>query len=277
MKNSNIKSMKLYNNVDRILNEIREMGKNDSQALKVDDLINFDQLHYCGIEAVDFCVNRLNIYSGMEILEIGSGLGGPARYIANKTKAKIYALELQYDQNKIASNLTKRCGLDEAIKHICGDILTYKWGEKKFNCIVSWLTLLQIYEHKNLLQKCFDLLSPNGYFYAEDLIGKQPFSDNELSELSIELYANYLPDFKTYEFELEKNGFEIIYYKDMTSEWANFTKDRKESYIKQRDRHVRVHGIDVFNSLNSFYIFIDKYFSNGKLGGVRVIAKKNNI
>ena len=276
MKNSNIKSMKLYNNVDRILNEIREMGKNDSQALKVDDLINFDQLHYCGIEAVDFCVNRLNIYSGMEILEIGSGLGGPARYIANKTKAKIYALELQYDQNKIASNLTKRCGLDEAIKHICGDILTYKWGEKKFNCIVSWLTLFHIYEHKNLLQKCFDLLSPNGYFYAEDLIGKQPFSDNELSELSIELYANYLPDFKTYEFELEKNGFEIIYYKDMTSEWANFTKDRKESYIKQRDRHVRVHGIDVFNSLNSFYIFIDKYFSNGKLGGIRVIAKKTS-
>ena len=96
--------MKLYNHVDRILNEIREMGKKDSQALKADDLINFDQLHYCGIEAVDYCINSLNIDSSMEILEIGSGLGGPARYIASKTKAKVYALELQYDQNKIASS-----------------------------------------------------------------------------------------------------------------------------------------------------------------------------
>ena len=277
MKNSNIKTMKLYNHVDRILNEIREMGKKDSQPLKVDDLINFDQLHYCGIEAVDFCINNLNINSSMEILEIGSGLGGPARYIANKTRAKIYALELQYDQNKIASNLTKRCWLDKSIKHICGDILTYNWGEKKFNCVVSWLTLFHIYEHKKLLQKCFDLLRPNGYFYAEDLISKQPFTNDELSELSTELYANYLPDFKTYEFELEKNGFRLIYYKDMTDEWAIYTKNRKESYEKQRDRHIRVHGIGAFNSLNSFYTFIDRYFSNGKLGGVRVIAKKNNI
>ena len=274
MKNSNIKSMKLYNHVDRILNEIREMGKKDSQSLKVNDLINFDQLHYCGIEAVDYCINNLNINPSMEILEIGSGLGGPARYIASKTKAKICALELQYDQNKIASNLTKRCGLDKTINHICGDILTYHWDKKKFNCIVSWLTLFHIHEHKKLLQKCFNLLRPNGYFYAEDLIGKKTFSYDELSELSTELYANYLPNFKTYKFELERNGFKVIHYKDMTNEWANFTKNRKEYYLKQRDRHIRVHGKDVFNSLNSFYTFIDRYFSNGKLGGVRVIAKK---
>ena len=53
--------MKLYNHVDRILNELREIGKDDSDPLKVDDLINLDQLHYCGIEAVDFCIKKLNI------------------------------------------------------------------------------------------------------------------------------------------------------------------------------------------------------------------------
>ena len=121
------------------------------------------------------------------------------------------------------------------------------------------------------------MLRPNGYFYAEDLIGKKTFSYDELSELSTELYANYLPNFKTYKFELERNGFKVIHYKDKTNEWANFTKNRKEYYLKQRDRHIRVHGKDVFNSLYSFYTFIDKYFSNGKLGGVRIIAKKNDI
>ena len=34
-------------------------------------------------------------------------------------------------------------------------------------------------------------------------------------------------------FELEKNGFRLIYYKDMTDEWAIYTKNRKESYEKQ--------------------------------------------
>ena len=38
--NSNIKSMKLYNHVDRIYNELKELGKTDSDPLHVDDFSN---------------------------------------------------------------------------------------------------------------------------------------------------------------------------------------------------------------------------------------------
>ena len=58
MNKSNIKSMKLYNNVDRIFNELREIGKDQSKFLKIEDLIKFDQLHYCGTEAVDFAIKK---------------------------------------------------------------------------------------------------------------------------------------------------------------------------------------------------------------------------
>ena len=40
--NSNIKSMKLYNDVDRIYNELKELGKNDSEPLLVKELTNFE-------------------------------------------------------------------------------------------------------------------------------------------------------------------------------------------------------------------------------------------
>ena len=76
--NSNIKSMKLYNNVDRVYNELKELGKLDSELLFVEELTNFDQLHYCGTEAVDFSIDKIGIDSNMSILEIGSGIGGPA-------------------------------------------------------------------------------------------------------------------------------------------------------------------------------------------------------
>tara|TARA_B100001971_G_C18053860_1_gene464276 strand:- start:48 stop:185 length:138 start_codon:yes stop_codon:yes gene_type:complete len=45
MNKSKIKSMKLYNNVSRIFNELKEVGKDKSKLLKVEDLIKFDQLH----------------------------------------------------------------------------------------------------------------------------------------------------------------------------------------------------------------------------------------
>ena len=57
--NSNIKSMKLYNHVDRVYNELKELGKNDSEPLLVEELTNFDQLHYYGTTAIDFAINKI--------------------------------------------------------------------------------------------------------------------------------------------------------------------------------------------------------------------------
>ena len=272
--NSNIKSMKLYNNVDRIYNELRELGKNDLEPLLVEELTNFDQLHYYGTEAVDFAINKIGIDSNMTILEIGSGIGGPARYIANATGATVIALELQSDQNEVASDLTKRCGLSKKVKHVCGNFLTYDWKGKKFDAIVSWLTLYHIFEHKILLQKCFDILKPNGFFYVEDLFSRKPFSEEELSELSKDIYGNYLTDIHTYKSEIKKIGFNLIFYQDMSNKWTKFTRDRYLSYIQQKNRHLRVHGEEIYNNINSFYAFIDRYFANGKLGGIRIIANK---
>ena len=277
--NSNIKSMKLYNNVDRIYNELKELGKTDSDPLHVDEFSNiefFDQLHYHGTKAVDFCIKKLNIDSSMLILEIGSGIGGPARHIANETGATVIALELQPDQNKLASDLTRRCGLSEKVRHVCGDFLIHNWHGKKFDAIVSWLALYHIEDHGTLLQKSFDLLNPNGLFYAEDLISSLPFNRNELTELSKEIFANYLPNRQTYKSELEKNGFKVFFYKDMSDNWSKVARDRITSYINKKDRHIRVHGKDIVNGLISFYSFTDRYFSSGKLGGIRVFARKIN-
>ena len=276
-RNSNIKSMKLYNHIDRIYNELKELGKTDSDPLHVDEFSNiefFDQLHYHGTKAVDFCIKKLNIDSSMLILEIGSGIGGPARHIANETGATVIALELQPDQNKLASDLTGRCGLSEKVIHVCGDFLTHDWEGKKFDAIVSWLALYHIEDHNTLLQKSFDLLNPNGLFYAEDLISRHPFNKNELDELSREIFANYLPNNKTYKYELEKKGFDVSLYQDMSDNWTKVARDRIASYINKKDRHTRIHGKDVVNSLISFYSFTDRYFSSGKLGCIRVIAKK---
>ena len=272
----NIKSMKLYNHVDRILNELHELGKTNSESLLVDELTNFDQLHYHGTDAVDYSIKKLGIDSRMSILEIGSGIGGPARYIANKTGATVTALELQSDQNKLAFDLTRRCGLSNKVIHVCDDFLTHDWHKQKFDSIVSWLSLYHIREHEILLKNCFNLLNLEGLFYVEDLISRKLFNEEELFELSTEIYANYLSDFQTYISKIEKVGFKIISCKDMSSEWAQFTRDRLVTYNQQKDRHLRVHGKDVVNSLSAFYTFVDQYFSSGKLGGIRVIAQKKS-
>ena len=270
----NIKSMKLYNNVDRIFNELREIGKSTSSSLLVEDLTKFDQLHYHGTDAIDIFIEKLEINEKTKILDVGSGMGGPARYIANKTGAEITAIELQSDQNNLAKDLTKKCGLSNKVNHICGDILDYDFKNQTFDAVVSWLTLYHIANHEILLKKLFDLLNPNGFFYTEDITSRINLSDADRKEIKKEIYGIHLPYFDKYISNLEQNGFKLIFSEDMSSSWTDFTKERIKKYNSEKERNIRVHGKEVYDSLNSFYNFVGQYFSNGKLGGIRVIAKK---
>ena len=270
----NIKSMKLYNNVDRIFNELKEIGKSTSSSLLVEDLTKFDQLHYHGTDAIDIFIEKLEINEKIKILDVGSGMGGPARYIANKTGAEITAIELQSDQNNLAKDLTNKCGLSNKVSHICGDILDYDFKNQTFDAVVSWLTLYHIANHEILLKKLFDLLNPNGFFYTEDITSRINLSDADRKEIKKEIYGIHLPYFDNYISNLEQNGFKLIFSEDMSSSWTDFTKERIKKYNSEKERNIRVHGKEVYDSLNSFYNFVGQYFSNGKLGGIRVIAKK---
>ena len=270
----NIKSMKLYNNVDRIFNELREIGKSTSSTLLVEDLTKFDQLHYHGTDAIDIFIEKLEINEKTKILDVGSGIGGPARYLADKTGAEITAIELQSDQNNLAKDLTKKCGLSNKVNHICGDILDYDFKNQTFDAVVSWLTLYHIANHEILLKKLFDLLNPNGFFYTEDITSRINLSDADRKEIKKEIYGIHLPYFDKYISNLEQNGFKLIFSEDMSSSWTDFTKERIKKYNSEKERNIRVHGKEVYDSLNSFYNFVGQYFSNGKLGGIRVIAKK---
>ena len=270
----NIKSMKLYNNVDRIFNELREIGKSTSSTLLVEDLTKFDQLHYHGTDAIDIFIEKLEINEKTKILDVGSGIGGPARYLADKTGAEITAIELQSDQNNLAKDLTKKCGLSNKVNHICGDILDYDFKNQTFDAVVSWLTLYHIANHEILLKKLFDLLNPNGFFYTEDITSRINLSNADRKEIKKEIYGIHLPYFDKYISNLEQNGFKLIFSEDMSSSWTDFTKERIKKYNSEKERNIRVHGKEVYYSLNSIYNFVSQYFSNGKLGGIRVIAKK---
>ncbi|MDH3476317.1 MAG: hypothetical protein OEM59_21780, partial [Rhodospirillales bacterium] len=80
-----IKSMKLYWQVERILNELRALGFADGAPLRVEDLLPFDQYHYEGTETVDAALAALAAGPESRLLDVGSGIGGPARYMAERT------------------------------------------------------------------------------------------------------------------------------------------------------------------------------------------------
>ena len=92
--------------------------------------------------------------------------------------------------------------------------------------------------------------------------------------LSSELFVNHLPKLELYGREFIEAGFEVVRCDDMAGDWTAFTRARLEDYLSQSGRHLRVHGEAVFEMMCGFYSKMATYFSSGKLGGLRLVARR---
>jgi cyclopropane fatty-acyl-phospholipid synthase-like methyltransferase len=64
------------------------------------------------------CIKQTGLTTDSRILNVGSGLGGPARYFGGKLGASVLAVELQDDLHRTATELTARCGLTDNVHHL---------------------------------------------------------------------------------------------------------------------------------------------------------------
>ena len=77
------------------------------EPLTPDQLFPFDQFHYHGIDAVRAAAGIVGLGRTSRVLEVGSGLGGPARYLAHTVGCHVTALELQEELHDLARTLTR--------------------------------------------------------------------------------------------------------------------------------------------------------------------------
>jgi len=268
-----IKSMPLYVDVERIYKELTELGIGDDEELTPAQLFPFDQYHYHGTDAVHAAAQLLGLGPASRVLDVGSGLGGPARYLAGTTGCHVTALELQGDLHAVAANLTARCGLGQHITHVCGDALACTIPEANFDAVVSWLALLHIPERPCLLERLARTLRRGGRLYIEDLYRRAPFAQSNMNDVRHTLYGVTLTSIADYVRDLQEAGFTGIAATDLSDDWEAFCGARLASWRADRNRHVRVHGEQIYAGLDLFYSVVSRLFASGSLGGVRVVAR----
>ena len=270
----NIKRMKLYRHPERIYSELEAIGYRKGTPLKTKDVSLFDQYHYFGTDAIDDAIICLKIDSKTKIIDIGSGIGGPARYLADKTGCHVTALEIQPDLHAIACSLTEGCGLSGFVRHFYGDILNFPEKNCDFDIVVSWLSFLHIPDRAALLRKCFNILQPDGKMFIEDFYKRGEFNKEEEKTLSTDICCDYLPTLEEYRKLLVEGGFLGIELIDKTDCWKDFVKGRMEKFIENRDHNIKIHNTDIVDDLEDFYKKMAQLFTGKNLGGLRIIAKK---
>ncbi len=269
-----MKSMRLYDRVERVLKELEAAGFAPDQPLSVQDLSPFDHMHYCGTAAVDQAIADCRIKPGQKVVEIGSGVGGPARWIAAATGADVTALELQSDLDALAMALTARTGLGAKVHHLCANILDGPPPGAPFDHALSFLCFLHIPDRFRLFSVIRSSLAPGGSLYIEDFVGLRPLSSAEAAALATKVMCPYLPDRDRYASDLAEAGFTIDEQDDMTARWRDFTATRLQAFRAARPQKEAMLGVDLADGLEDFYAVTAGLFAAGAIGGLRLMGKR---
>ncbi|CAJ1387189.1 unnamed protein product [Effrenium voratum] len=273
----------MYNwRVAAVDNALKKMGK-ETGPLNVSDLTalgHLDQYHYGGVEANDHVIELLGIDDTVHCLDIGSGIGGPARYIASRTGCKVTGVELQADICEAGEQLTKRVTeLKGKVDFQVGDIIQLSKSkaipDESFDHFLSLLVFLHIPDRAALLEACFAATREGGTFVIEDFAAKpgKSFTEQERSSLLDVVFAPTVTTPEQYVEDLEKAGFVDIQVVDLSAQWQKWTKARHDLYGESKAETVSMHGEAIFTSRLKFYKVVMDLFE-GNLGGVRITGRR---
>lgn len=242
--------------------------------LSVSDLTalgHLDQYHYGGIEANDHVIQLLGIDETVHCLDVGSGIGGPGRYIASKTGCRVTGVELQADICRAGQILTDRVPeLVGKVQFKIGDIIALskakEIADESFDHFLSLLVFLHIPDREALLKACFDATKKGGTFLIEDFAAKpgKSFTEKEKDGLLNVVSAPTVTTPEQYVLDLQKAGFVDIEVVDLSDQWQKWTKARHDLYEESKAETVSMHGEEIFTSRLKFYKVVMDLFE-GKL------------
>ncbi len=222
--------------------ELEAQGKSiNAPDLLIDDLLSLDQDHFGGIDATDHCISACNINASSNVLDIGSGLGGPARYIAWRTGCCVTGVEIQKARYDFSLYITRKLNLSERVHFIYGDIYELKLPKEHYTHIISFLAILHLVKKTSFLESLRHLLRVNGQVYIEDYVrGRGYLGENKKDLLEVISCPNLLST-KGFINALNRGALRINTLSDMTPEWMRLARERcedlKNNFLQKREIH----------------------------------------
>jgi ubiquinone/menaquinone biosynthesis C-methylase UbiE len=152
-----------------ILAGLRAMGR-DGVDIQPDDLAAIDEFHIGGKAATEHLAGQLALIPGMSVLDIGSGLGGAARFIAGHYGCRVTGLDLTPEYVSVATRLTELVGLNDRAEFRVGSALDLPFPNEWFDRATLLHVGMNIADKERLCREVYRVLKPGGVFALYDVM-----------------------------------------------------------------------------------------------------------
>lgn len=149
-----------------ILSALERAGK----EIKVHtDTATFDEFHIRGLEATIETAELAGLKPGMTVLDLGSGLGGPARAIAAEFGCHVTGIDLVEEYCRTAEMLTDMLGLGGKVSFRQGDMTDMPFEDGSFDRALTMHTQMNVENKAKLFNEVSRVLKPGGLFAVYEI------------------------------------------------------------------------------------------------------------
>lgn len=206
---------------ERILTGLRAFGVH-TDNLTQEILAEIDHIHGGGYANTRDHAELVELRPEMAVLDIGCGIGGPARYFANAFGCRVSGIDLTQEYVDVAAMLTERCGLGGRVDFKCANALDLPFDDGSFDAVWCLNVTMNIEDRTGLYGEVQRVLKPGGHFALSELgqgTGGDPYYPLPWAREPSYSFLITPDDLRA---GLETNGFRI-------SEWIDEAARRKQA------------------------------------------------
>jgi SAM-dependent methyltransferase len=155
--------------LERLLGALTEAGK-DIEHLTIDDLAPLDEFHSRRRAATVELARLLAPTPSDHVLDIGSGIGGPARFLAAIHGCRVSGVDLAEEFVATAVDLTRRAGLAGRVDFRQGSALELPLPDAAFDLAWTQNVAMNIADRPRFYAEIRRVLKPGGRLAIQDVV-----------------------------------------------------------------------------------------------------------
>lgn len=262
-------------NEQQILHDLARDGI-ELEDLTEEVLKDYDQDHFGGLEAVDNLAAKAGINARIHVLDVCSGVGGPARYLAHRLGCRVTGLDITRSRHEAAVRLTELVELEHLVDFRHGNALDMPFADATFDVVIGQEAFAHVPDKPRLIAECARVVKPGGIVAFTDILRRDGLSEAEFERLRRGMTFQSLESLDGYALLLAACGCTVITRDDLSVWWTDVLERRLEMYRSLEGTTVAKFGKDHFRKWDDTYAFFVGLFAAGRLGGGRFVARRES-
>lgn len=200
---------------ERVLEAVRAALPPDA-LLTPEALSSADHLHSRGLVATEELAALLDPQPGDRILDIGSGVGGPARWIAATFDAHVTGIDLTEAFCKAALTLNAATGMSDRVAIVQASALDLPFPHAHFDRALSHNVIMNIADKARFYAEAYRVLKPGGALALMNLIAGPTGTPHYPTPWAASAASSFLATLDETRAQIEAAGFRIVTLEDTT-------------------------------------------------------------